>query len=491
MCISACLEDICKSILTSWKRRNLSLLAKILVINSLIASLFIYKMSVLPKIPTKIINEFNKIIQDFLWNGGRPKIALKTLQSNKKDGGANLIDLEVKDEAMKAMWVIRISENAYLRQLAFRQLDPFMQEWIFRANINVNDIQANFKDSFWRDVLIAWSRYAYKEKLTGNEILAQLIWYNSHIKSDGKILKSKKAVRNGLLRIIDLVCEETDRLLSPNEISDKFNIDIMLANTVITALPKSWKKELSKPNIFPAILPYEELVLVNKPTKVYYNARKNSDTVVFSKYVKWQAKLHTELSYSEFVQLFKKINLATNHTKLCSFQYRLLNYSLITNTLLKTWGIKENDSCEFCEKELETPLHILWECEKVQKVWGEISVFIKNLTNFDVQLSPEKVIFNTVHANPKHVSNFVVLAAKAKIYALKCKQETLSVIKIKSFIEECKNIEKFNALKKNKLDQNIKKWSGIVINRKNNLPKIEELSLETYAKQYISQINTL
>ena len=40
-----------KGILTSWSKRNLSLVSKIQVVNALVASLFVYKMYVLPALP--------------------------------------------------------------------------------------------------------------------------------------------------------------------------------------------------------------------------------------------------------------------------------------------------------------------------------------------------------------------------------------------------------------------------------------------------------
>ena len=61
--------DKVKEITSSWNNRSLSLYGKVMVINTLIASLFIYKMTVLEAIPTSIVNKFNDIINDFLWSG--------------------------------------------------------------------------------------------------------------------------------------------------------------------------------------------------------------------------------------------------------------------------------------------------------------------------------------------------------------------------------------------------------------------------------------
>ena len=46
--------------LQKWKSRNLSLFGKIMIVNSLVMSLFVYKMSVLPTIPNEIVTKLHK-----------------------------------------------------------------------------------------------------------------------------------------------------------------------------------------------------------------------------------------------------------------------------------------------------------------------------------------------------------------------------------------------------------------------------------------------
>ena len=64
-------------ILKLWTNRNLSLLAKIQVVNSLVYSLFAYRMNVLDKLEDKFIRMFNAMIEKFTWNNRRPKILLQ------------------------------------------------------------------------------------------------------------------------------------------------------------------------------------------------------------------------------------------------------------------------------------------------------------------------------------------------------------------------------------------------------------------------------
>ena len=88
-----------ESIFTKWSKRNLSLYGKITVINSLIASLFVHKLYVLPLLPDAYINTFEQMCIKFLWNANKPKIKLSQLQQTKNHAGAGLIDLRLKEIA--------------------------------------------------------------------------------------------------------------------------------------------------------------------------------------------------------------------------------------------------------------------------------------------------------------------------------------------------------------------------------------------------------
>ena len=68
-----------KNILKQWSRRKLSLKGKITVINALALSLIVYPASVLIT-PINVLEEINKILYDFLWDGKKPKIAAKIME---------------------------------------------------------------------------------------------------------------------------------------------------------------------------------------------------------------------------------------------------------------------------------------------------------------------------------------------------------------------------------------------------------------------------
>ena len=83
----------------------------------LVASLYVYKMMVIESMTAADLAKFNSIIQQFIWNGHRPKISLKELQLNKCEGGLSLVDMAVRDKSLKATWPGILQQNQRLQPL--------------------------------------------------------------------------------------------------------------------------------------------------------------------------------------------------------------------------------------------------------------------------------------------------------------------------------------------------------------------------------------
>ena len=84
------------NIVTSWAQRNITLLGKIEIINSLVGSLFVYKMQQLPLMSKKVIAEITMLITKFVWNGRKPKIQNSILTAEKQLGGRKDKDIKIK-----------------------------------------------------------------------------------------------------------------------------------------------------------------------------------------------------------------------------------------------------------------------------------------------------------------------------------------------------------------------------------------------------------
>ena len=167
-----------KQVLNAWQNRGLSLLGRIQVVNTLVASLFVYKMMVLPTIPKNIVKRVENIIREYIWDGKKAKIAFPILQNSKGEGGLNLVNLIWKDKALKATWPLILSAEKEYAGMVYPLLRcTTLGEDIWRCSIAPEDVKSlRITSQFWEDVLRSWCEYNYYRN---REIENQIIWYNS------------------------------------------------------------------------------------------------------------------------------------------------------------------------------------------------------------------------------------------------------------------------------------------------------------------------
>ena len=76
-----------EAVLNSWKHRRLTLMGRVLVMNTLVKSLFVYKFSVLLELDEDIVNSIQSLIWNFVWRGKHAKINFELLKRPKEHGG--------------------------------------------------------------------------------------------------------------------------------------------------------------------------------------------------------------------------------------------------------------------------------------------------------------------------------------------------------------------------------------------------------------------
>lgn len=96
-----------KHVCHSWSNRSLSIKGKVTVANALLVSLLQYPTASIHT-PLRVLKEYSKILQEFIWDGKRSKIAYKTLILPITQGGLKLIDLDTRIQANMLQWIRRI-----------------------------------------------------------------------------------------------------------------------------------------------------------------------------------------------------------------------------------------------------------------------------------------------------------------------------------------------------------------------------------------------
>ena len=94
-----------------WRYRTLTPYGKVQIINTLLGSLFAYKLQCLPLPPDAIKKKYKELIIKFLWAGYADKVNYEKTIQQYSVGGLKLMDLEAKDIALKTSWVAKLNNE--------------------------------------------------------------------------------------------------------------------------------------------------------------------------------------------------------------------------------------------------------------------------------------------------------------------------------------------------------------------------------------------
>ena len=229
-----------RKILGNWENRSLTLTGKVLVVNSLVMSLFVYKMMVLPMMPEKIVKQVNGEIRNYLWKGGKDKIAYDILRNPKHYGWLNLCNLKFKEIALKATWpAILLSEKEYA-QMVYSLISPIVGEDIWRVSLRPEDVGClNINNTFWRDVVRCWCEFNYWHE---SEVENQILWFNSRIRVNDQPFIWVDVKERGLKYVHQLYA--AGKMKSQNELYEEFGLDTMRYNTLVISITKFWKESM-------------------------------------------------------------------------------------------------------------------------------------------------------------------------------------------------------------------------------------------------------
>ena len=86
-------------IIENWQFRRLTLLGKITVIKSLLASQLVYILSPLPT-PSEYLKEINSLLYKFLWDGKGDKIKRTLMINDYSKGGLKMLDIKSFNDAL-------------------------------------------------------------------------------------------------------------------------------------------------------------------------------------------------------------------------------------------------------------------------------------------------------------------------------------------------------------------------------------------------------
>ena len=463
------LLDKTKKCLGNWTNRGLSLMGKITVVNTLVASLYVYKMMVLCTIPDKVVKTFESIVTSFIWNNRKAKISLRTLQKQKSVGGLNLVNLKIRDIALKTTWVQILDREKEYAQMTYCKLH-YMGYMIWKCYIHPADVkQLGIKNNFWNDTLLAWCNFNYFYDF---QIENQVLWCNSRIRIDNSIVFYKHSFKKGLIYIYQLF--ENGQAISALRAFRDYGLDFVSYNGIMTSIPNEWKnyfKSTQRGQFLP-LRPhnYESCLQKAHLSSFVYKSLTCDCDKILDKKSAWIRELNVGMSIEEFLSSFRHLYRITNVNKYRSFQYRILNRAIICNRKLFEWKIIESPVCVSCNNDCETVEHIFWGCEDVKSLWSDLNQYVLKRFQHGLSLSYRNIMFNQVceKGNQTCVTNFLCLFTKQYIYQKRCVKGLKNFVELERRLCKVESMEKYIAIANNMYSKHIKKWEGCTYRRDSN-----------------------
>ena len=435
--------------LSSWYVRTLTIMGKSTVVNTLIGSLFVYRMMVYPTISSNFAKKLHAKICRFLWPR-KNMIKYDTLTNPKNKGGLKLVNLKVKDTSLKCRWVktsLLDSDFSYIYTWVF----PHLGRRIWDANLAPEDVDLYIsQNNFWYYVLKAWASTHYRDKYSLNEIDNVMLWGNSLIRCGNVPIVNKKCIAAGLLYVGDLYTPR-GQLMDYETLREHFGpcLSWLEHQQLIKALPKWDTLDVTTES-----MSVEMLLKKAKPVSLIYNYVIESAALenIFSYYTRFCHEI-SPIGVQSYLRLFKNLYYICKATKLRDFQYRCLLLKLPTNVILYKWGIKSSPECEYCA-ELQTLKHLFWDCVRVQRIWHMLE------KKFDL---PPLTFENVIQCDLQFMGhNLLILISKQWIYKTKCLNTTLHFRDILNEIYNMQKVELLNARICGKIDVVEKKWQKIL-----------------------------
>ena len=427
-----------RKLLSCWKYRRLTLLGKITVLKSLIASQLVYLFVPLPS-NHYAIKELNDIFYYFLWNGKCDKIKRKVMINEPGNGGLKMIDLCSFNKSLKTTWVkkyLDTTNNGKWKLLFDDELKNYSCENLFRCNLNVKDAKEVIKvtDPLLKEILEYWTEANFERQITSEiNFREQGLWFNSLIRIANKPIFFKEWSEKGITKVKDLQMTGTNRFLPLNALASKYDIKPRpLGFYGLVSAVKSLRKTVTEvdeiKNQNPETL-CDRIMKSQRPGPLIYKKfiKANSLTPTNS-----QNKWLQDCNYLEEENTFnwKLAYLlapsCTKSTKLIEFQFKFLHRRIPTNNFLFKIGRKENENCTFCHSASETLIHLFWSCHVTSSFWERMVDWLQE----NLLISSEYTLLNITalglrpDPHPKHTLqlNYIYLLARYHIWKAKLEE---------------------------------------------------------------------
>lgn len=390
--------------LDSWSARTQTIMGKIIVINSLINTLFIHKFLALPSPLEGFFRIFRQMVTKYLWGDKPHKIAYTKLIQNYNKLGLKLVDLQIKDEALKAAWPARWANRPQGELDWFYQKLPLRDRCIWECNLDPRDVDREYKlvkgdtSNVTISFLRAWCQIHYNPVLEENdEIMTTNLWGNSLICKGDRPIFETSLINSYIDKVLDIYDLTHCNFYTYQQVVEIFGMVInpLLYNTIVSAIPKLWKivlkqgqydEPIDKNSVYDTICEQKQCAKY-----IYWKILEKQHPYCIESKMIWEIKLECKIDGDSWMVLFPTFRKLIMPIKLQYFQYRVLIRKLTTKGMRAKWDQTVSSTCLLCNMERETIIHLLRECRKICTLWRNLEKCCKYYSNINVKFTKQTI----------------------------------------------------------------------------------------------------
>ena len=384
--------DFFEQTLERWKKRQLTLFGRILILKTLGLSKFVYLFNILT-VPNEIIIKITSLMFKFLWDG-KDKVRRNVVIAPEQDGGLNMVNLYCFVRSLQAAWGARIVSgtkctNIFLEFYA-KKLGLTVSQ-LFLSNVctdQYNDI-ALILPKFYCDVLYSFNKAKLKKNITqmsSIDFLRQPVFYNENFMWHNKVLYFPNWCRSDLFLICDLF-DSSGNMYDSNAIIQKLqNRSNWISEYSI--IKKVVSQKVSKYDVDTSLSKYVNKTRINAMymmtidgvidvsnvrSDVFYKIMIKDEITKPNAELYWNNRF--SLNVISWQNIYNKRVKKLQDRKIAEFNFKLLHRIVPCGLSLSKWNHNISERCCYCN-EVESIEHMLFNCTRVQRIWNIVNTML-------------------------------------------------------------------------------------------------------------------
>ena len=423
--------------------RSLSLQGKALLINAKIHGIMAhhYKHG---KMNDNQIKRLDKCIFSFLW-GGSDKVKRSYIRKKTKDGGLNVFDARVMNNATLIRWLSRAYTDGS---------DDLLSNEIKSAIEQIGGLLALNRKSLPRNETATIPTFIMQFVAAFHELHQweeekEFVWGNPYYTS--KSFNESRLARKGFLIIQNFI--DSDGRTVPPRGANLTPIELLEWNIIINRIRRNrhminiegnWpNQEENTIRVCGNVIPLEQCSLQRIKNALRDRIEGKSNGM---------RKLEQMLGFDVDMKVTNTIIWRqSNIPRIRAYWFKFFHCITRSNVHYAAFGIKEEEQCSFCDESPQTREHLYLQCNTVRDFFREMN------GNGDFMLQ----IRNWLQGKLSKVQAWLTAEMMYYVHAANYRGIELTKGSFMAWLRKVRALQLFTAIQRNKVDTHARKWDEI------------------------------